>query len=207
MSLKPILAPPILALDVDGVIIDGFPRSRWDETLEADLGVNAERLQREFFKLHWKAIMRGEKPVEPPLTEFLEACGASVSTAEFLAYWHGNDANVRHEVIEAALSWQSRRGGKLALATNQDLTRARYLRDDLGLGKYFETMVVSCEIGAQKPEPDYFQKADEVLGRAAGQRVIFLDDLEANVESARTHGWEAHHVERLGHAVEILEGL
>lgn len=198
---------PILALDVDGVIIDGFPRRRWDETLEADLGVSPDVMQVEFFDRHWKAIMRGEKPVEPPLTDFLASCGASVSTLEFLAYWHGNDANVRHEVIEAALAWQSRSNGRLVLATNQDLTRAKYLRDNLGLGKHFETMVVSCEIGAQKPELDYFQKADEVLERAPGQTVIFLDDIEANVESARAHGWEAYHVERLGHAVEILEGL
>lgn len=200
-------AKPILALDVDGVIIDGFPRKRWDETLEADLGVSPVRMQAEFFDRHWHGIMRGEQPVEPPLTEFLKACGADVTTAEFLAYWHGNDANVRHEVIEAALAWRSRRGGRLALATNQDLTRARYLRHDLGLATHFETMVVSCEIGAQKPELEYFQKADEVLERAPGQRVIFLDDLVANVETARAHGWEAHHVERLGHAVEILNGL
>lgn len=200
-------ARPILALDVDGVIIDGFPRKRWDETLEADLGINAARLQAEFFKPHWTPIMRGEMPVEPPLTEFLKDYGTSVTTTQFLAYWHGKDANVRREVIDAALAWRDRTDGRLALATNQDLTRARYLRDDLGLGTHFETMVVSCEIGAQKPDLDYFQKADEVLQRVPGQTVIFLDDLEANVISARAHGWEAHHVERLGHAEEILAGL
>ena len=124
-------ARPILALDVDGVIIDGFPRKRWDETLEADLGVSPDIMQVEFFDRHWKAIMRGEKPVEPPLTAFLEDYGTSVTTPEFLAYWHGNDANVRREVIDAALAWRARTDGRLALATNQDLTRARYLRDAL----------------------------------------------------------------------------
>lgn len=198
---------PILALDVDGVIIHGFPRTRWDETLEADLGIDPARMQEEFFDPHWHQVMRGVMPVEPPLTDFLKAYGTKVTTKEFLAYWHGKDAHVRHEVINAALGWRGRTSGRLALATNQDLTRAKYLREDLGLGEHFETMVVSCEIGAAKPEPEYFQKADEVLGRAAGQMVIFLDDLLANVETARNHGWTAHHVEGVAHAVEILEGL
>lgn len=198
---------PILALDVDGVIIHGFPRLRWDETLEADLGIDPVRMQEEFFNPHWHQVMRGVMPVEPPLTEFLKAYGTSITTEKFLAYWHGNDANVRYEVVGAALGWRERTGGRLALATNQDLTRAKYLRDNLGLGQHFETMVVSCEIGAQKPEPEYFQKADKVLKRAPGQMVIFLDDSLANVETARKHGWTAHHVEGVANAVEILEGL
>ena len=198
---------PILALDVDGVIIDGFPRNRWDETLEADLGIDPARLTEEFFKPHWDEIMRGLRPVEPPLTAFLEEYGSTVTTAQFIAYWHGNDANVQHHVIEAALSWQSRTGGRLALATNQDHTRAKYLRKDLGLGKHFETMIVSCQIGAAKPEPEYFQKADELLERAPGGQVIFLDDIEVNVAAARRHGWTAHHVESIAHGVRILQGL
>ena len=201
------MTPPILALDVDGVIINGFPRNRWDATLEADLGINPARLTDEFFTPHWDEIMRGAKPVEPPLTAFLADYGSAVTTEEFIAYWHGNDANVQYRVIEAAQSWRARTGGRLTLATNQDLTRAKYLCDDLGFGEHFDAMVVSCHVGAAKPEPDYFQKADEVLGRAPGQQVIFLDDMIANVESARKHGWEAHHVESIDHAVEILEGL
>lgn len=200
-------ASPILALDVDGVIIDGFPRNRWDETLEADLGIDPARLTEEFFKPHWDEIMRGLKPVEPPLTAFLQDYGSAVTTAQFIAYWHGNDANIQHNVIEAALSWQSRTGGRLALATNQDLTRARYIKHDLGLGAHFDAMVVSCQIGSAKPEPEYFWKADEVIERAPNQPVIFLDDMEANVIAARTHGWEAHQVESIAHGVEILQGL
>lgn len=198
---------PILALDVDGVIIDGFPRNRWDQTLEADLGICPARLTAEFFAPHWDEIMRGTKPVEPPLTAFLKDYGTSVTTEEFIAYWHGKDANVRGEVINAALGWKARSGGRLTLATNQDLTRAKYLRDDLGFGEHFDAMVVSCHIGASKPEPEYFQKADEVIERAPGQDVIFLDDMEPNVAAASDHGWTAHHVESISHAVEILERL
>lgn len=198
---------PILALDVDGVIIDGFPRNRWDQTLEVDLGINPVRLTQEFFKPHWDEIMRGLKPVEPPLTAFLEDYGSAVTTAQFIAYWHGNDANIQHHVIDTALSWQSRTGGRLALATNQDLTRAKYLREDLGLSEHFETMIVSCQIGSAKPEPEYFQKADELLERAPGGQVIFLDDMEINVIAARAHGWTAYHVESISRAVEILKEL
>jgi putative hydrolase of the HAD superfamily len=68
-------------------------------------------------------------------------------------------------------------------------------------------MAVSCHIGAAKPEPEYFKKADKVLERAPGQRVIFLDDTEHNVTAAKAHGWEAQHVQSFSHAIEIIENL
>lgn len=201
-------ARPILALDVDGVIIDGFPRNRWDENLQEDLGIDPERFQREFFTPQTlDLILRGLVPSLDPLAAFLESYGSNVSASQLAAYWHRNDSNIQPGVIEAALSWKARTGGSLTLATNQEMSRLEYLWSDLDFQSHFDFRVASCEIGAIKPELDYFQKADEVLGRVSGQTIIFLDDLEANVVSARAHGWEAHHVERLGHAVEILDSL
>lgn len=199
--------PPILALDVDGVLIEGFPRYRWDENLEANLGIESSRMQTEFFTPHWADIMLGRKPVEPVLASFLEKYPSSVNVETFLAYWHGNDAHLRHEVVLSAVDWQKRTGGKLALATNQDLTRADYLRNDLGLGDHFETMIVSCEIGAAKPEPTYFALADQLLARQPDQTVIFLDDLEPNVEAANQYGWTAYHVPDISRAAMMIDSL
>jgi putative hydrolase of the HAD superfamily len=198
---------PILALDVDGVIIDSFPKKRWNETLEADFGIDPAQMSERFFMPHWNAIIKGKKPIVPALTAFLEDYGTKVTTEEFIAYWHRNHTNLRHEVIEAALIWKECTGGRLALATNQDQTRAKYLEKDLGLSKDFDVIVASCNIGFAKPEPEYFQKADRVLERAPSQTVIFLDDIENNVAGAKRHGWKAHHVQSFSHAVEMIENL
>lgn len=199
---------PILALDVDGVIIDGFPRTRWDKNLKEDLGIDPEHFQKEFFTRETlDLILRGKVPSLDPLATFLENYGSRVTASELAAYWHRNDSNVQSPVIEAALEWKSRTGGRLTIATNQEVSRLEYLWSSLGFKSHFDTRIASCEIGVVKPEPAFFQKGDEILGRAPGQVVHFLDDTIVHVEGARAHGWDAHHVESIAHAVEILEGL
>ena len=110
-------APDYLVLDVDGVLIGGFPNVRWDAHLEQDMGIRPKLMQRHFFEKHWQDVMRGFVPVEEPLGEFLEKHYPHISTEQLLAYWHGNDAIVAHHVIDAAKTWKTRSGGQLAIAT------------------------------------------------------------------------------------------
>lgn len=200
-------APDYLVLDVDGVLIGGFPNTRWDARLEEDLGVRPKLMQRHFFEKHWQDVMRGFIPVEEPLEAFLEKYHPEVSVTELLSYWHGNDAFVAHHVIEAAQSWKKRTGGQLAIATNQDQTRARYISEDLQFSEIFDTQIISCNIGCAKPEREYFAQADLLLGRSADQSALFLDDLKQNVEAAVDHGWQAMQVVNLDHAEEIINSL
>ncbi len=196
-----------LVLDVDGVIIEGFPRYRWDETLEKDLGIKPETMQKAFFDPHWQDIMRGHLPVEEPLADFLATHYPATSVAELLDYWHGADAHVRVDVIDAALAWQGRTSGQLALATNQDITRATYLTEALGFDQHFQTIIVSCNIGVAKPEAEYFQQADLLLGRATDDNVMFLDDLKKNVVAAKAHGWDAAQITDINSAARMIHQL
>jgi len=200
-------APDYLILDVDGVLIGGFPHARWDANIETDLGIRPKVLQRKFFQKHWQGIMRGHEPKEPALTEFLDSYYPDVSLKTFLDYWHGNDAAVAQHVLEAAGEWKSRTGNQLALATNQEQTRARYISEELGFSELFETLIVSCNIGFAKPEPEYYAQGDLLLGRTPGQTALFLDDTLDHVEAAIEHGWQAMHVESVDHAAEIIRSL
>ncbi|MBL4576796.1 MAG: HAD-IA family hydrolase, partial [Opitutaceae bacterium] len=85
--------------------------------------------------------------------------------------------------------------------------RAKYLWEDLALSDHFDFMIVSCHLGATKPQPDYFQKADVALNRTHTQPILFLDDLKENIIGARSHGWIAHHVKNSDHAIEVLSSL
>ncbi len=200
-------APDYLILDVDGVLIGGVAHSRWDANIETDLGIRPKLLQEKFFEKHWQAIMRGHEPIEPALTEFLETHYPEVSIKMFLEYWHGNDAAVAHHVLDAARNWKHRTGNQLALATNQEQTRARFISEDLGFSNLFETLIVSCNIGHAKPEPEYYAQGDLLLGRTPDQKALFLDDMLEHVEAAIDHGWQAIHVESVDHAAAIIQSL
>ncbi len=201
------MSAPVLVLDVDGVIIEGFPRKRWDADIEADFGIRPKLLQKHFFKPYWRNVLTGEVPVREPLGAFLEQHASHISVDEFLQYWHGRDAHLRDDVIEAALAWKARTAGQLAIATNQDLTRANYLRETLGLAHHVDHSIVSCEIGALKPEAAFFEKADSLIGRLQRQPITFIDDLIDNVEGARRHGWTALQAANPDEALEVISGL
>jgi putative hydrolase of the HAD superfamily len=53
----------------------------------------------------------------------------------------------------------------------------------------FEGAVVSAEIGLMKPNPAIFRHAAKTFDVAAGE-TVFLDDVQANVDGARSTGME-----------------
>jgi HAD superfamily hydrolase (TIGR01509 family) len=53
-----------------------------------------------------------------------------------------------------------------------------------------DDLVYSHEVGLAKPDPAVYDLATRRLGVEPGE-VLFLDDVEANVEAARAFGWRA----------------
>ena len=60
-------------------------------------------------------------------------------------------------------------------------------RDTWEYAGFFERIVDSLDIGVRKPEVAAYSAAVEILGAQPG-RVLFIDDLTANVEGARAAG-------------------
>ena len=59
-------------------------------------------------------------------------------------------------------------------------------------GAFLEPLFLSCEIGACKPSEAAFAVVEAALGMPAGQ-ILLIDDTAANVEAARSRGWDAIH--------------
>ncbi|MGY0020186.1 HAD-IA family hydrolase [Streptomyces sp. YJ-C3] len=53
----------------------------------------------------------------------------------------------------------------------------------------FDAVLLSCDLGTRKPEPQMFELAEAVSGLPAPSNVL-VDDLEANVAGARRAGWQ-----------------
>lgn len=78
------------------------------------------------------------------------------------------------------------------LATDQDSCRRGFLLGDLGLGPLFDGCFVSSLLHARKAMPDFWVQVLERLGGRAGSvdpgRILFIDDMPANLEAAAAHG-------------------
>lgn len=92
---------------------------------------------------------------------------------------------------------------KLALVTNfPDIPTARRVFETLGLHEFFDSIVVSAEVGYRKPNPIIFQRALEELGVKPFEAVMVGDTLEADIYGAARMGMKTIFIDPEGRRVE-----
>jgi len=89
------------------------------------------------------------------------------------------------------------RGLRLGVISNWD-ERLRLLLHRLGLNKYFEVVVVSCEAGCTKPAPAIFESAARNFGLPAAAMLHVGDDRELDFLGAERAGFGALQLVRGG---------
>ncbi len=112
--------------------------------------------------------------------------------------------------VKPAIDALASRGINLAVISNWD-ERLLPLLERLGLRKYFETVVVSCEIGFSKPSPVIFEHAARKLGLAPEFILHVGDNVRDDLRGAESAGFQARLIERgqspagIGRICSLLE--
>lgn len=149
-------------------------------------------------------LQRGEES-EEAVWEALS--GKRVALDAFDDAWEANfPVNLRMLALAAELREM---GVKTAVISNTQASHVAIMRR-MGVLAPFEPVLMSCEVGCRKPEPEIFKLALERLGLPAEQ-AVFVDDVPAYVAAAQREGIHAiqHHgdVEATRRALlELVEG-
>ncbi len=105
-----------------------------------------------------------------------------------------------YDDVLPALAALAGRGLKLGLISNWD-ARLRPLLRGLNLHRYFEVIVISCEVGVTKPARPIFQRAAARL-RLPPEEILHVgDSLELDVRGARAAGFRTRWLRRNARAV------
>jgi putative hydrolase of the HAD superfamily len=86
-------------------------------------------------------------------------------------------------------------GINLGIISNWD-DRLGPLLERLGLSKYFEAIVISCDVGFPKPSPVIFEHAAKKLGVPPDSILHVGDSLDTDVAGAKSAGFEALLIDR-----------
>lgn len=106
---------------------------------------------------------------------------------EVYAYFaHGDAWRVADGALESLTRIRAS-GTKLGLVSNFD-TRLRPILRELGLDNVFDAVLISAEIGAEKPNPCIFEAACEELGVQPAEAVHVGDDRRNDLFGARRAG-------------------
>ena len=180
-------------VDVDGVLVTGRPKDglHWSHDLERDLGIAPDLLQRQFFTQHWTDVVTGRAGLCETLAPVLAEIAPSVSSEALLEYWFARDARLEEAVLQDIATLR-RNGLTVALASNQEHLRARYLSERLSLAGHVDRFYYSAAIGARKPDSAFYRHIERDLGAPPGA-LLLIDDTIENVSAAWRAGWRAVH--------------
>jgi putative hydrolase of the HAD superfamily len=175
--------------DCDGVL--QRPSNDWAGEIASLTGLEGDRLDAflDDVSAAEQPVLNGSEPYAGPLAAVLADWDLDVDVAQLLLVWQ--HLVVDRGMLDAVGSLRAQ-GLVCAIATNQHRERGVYLRRELGYERLFDPMVISAEIGFAKPDPAYFRHALDRL-RLPARAVLFVDDVLANVESARSVGLVAEH--------------
>ena len=83
---------------------------------------------------------------------------------------------------------------RLYYLSNMPAPYARILEQRHPFLQWFDGGMFSADVRSIKPQPEIFRML-EARYALVPERTVFIDDLPANVEAARAHGWRAIHFE------------
>lgn len=134
-----------------------------------------------------RPALRGEESLHASVTRLVRERGlAEEHVDRIVSLWD----NFRIDEPAWQIVREVRAAGTPAyLATNQPAYR-RDLMLDRGYGDLVDGTYFSCDVGAAKPDPAYFEAILADL-RVPPSRVVFVDDVDANVDAAQRLGIQA----------------
>ena len=168
--------------DADGVL-QQVPAS-WFELLGQAIGDEQSLALLDLLLPQMEDAARGTVAMTEQLPAALEERGLAEHTDQVSEVWG------TIEPLEATRSFvrELRAAGfGCHLATNQDDLRTSYMRARMGYDELLDRCFYSCEIGAAKPDEEFFRRVATELEVELGE-LVFVDDTLENVHAAQACG-------------------
>lgn len=134
-------------------------------------------------------VITGRSTLPQVHQRVVEAEGLSLPYAGFEAAWlepYSEAIPGMADLVETLA-----RHYRLVLLSNVDRDYWRVVRNLHPELDCFESLLVSCDLGMAKPDPEIYRHVSQVTG-VDPACCLFVDDTEVNVEAARQLGFHGH---------------
>ena len=132
----------------------------------------------------WERVNRGQLPGDSLRVELVQRLGKDIAPKDWFELW-----NCHFTINEPMVSMVEFLVGqvKLVLLSNTHDQHVAWLRPKLPVLEQFEGLVLSCEVGAIKPEKAIYEKALAVAGTSPW-KTAFFDDVKSYAIAATQVG-------------------
>ena len=181
---------------MDALLLDLYDTLVWADwsalrsgrdRLAVQAGVDTAAMREQWAQTHDRRMRGLNRGLEGDLSAMLVACGLTPSPdllRDLAALEHANWAGgVRlYDEVLPELARLRQAGYRLAIVSNASCEAGGVVQA-LGLDRAVDAVVLSCDVGALKPEPALLEAGLARLGVAA-ERALFVDDVAANLDAA-----------------------
>ena len=186
--------------DYDGVTTAGVNDQLVAQRLSNNLGVS-EELAAQWLQSIWMPLLAGTISSDQMWIDIEQIYGQPIALAQRDIWFGWDELTPLPEMIELVQKLKSK-GYPVGLLSNVTAQSAEIIKHHGGYDE-FDFLVLSCDVGSNKPGPEIYQIALEKLGTIPPGDVVFLDDRESNVLAAASAGLTALLV--TNHAETIVE--
>ena len=179
-----------IIFDVGGVLLrteNRAPRQQW----EARLGLASGGAEALVFNSEMGQKAQRGNISEPELWQWI-GTQLNLSVDETAAFRTGFWAGDEMDMALVAFIRQLKNRYQTAVLSNYASNLRSELTHQYGIADAFDEIIISCEEGITKPDPEIFHRALARLGRRP-EEAVFIDDFLHNVQAARAVGMSAIH--------------
>lgn len=178
----------VALFDVDGIVLTG--RTKYFSVRYAEeRGIPVEEVSA-FFTGEFKKASFGQADLKELIAPWLPKWKWEGSVDEFLEAWFSSERTKDERVLSVVAALRAA-GVACYLATRNEKYRTAYLWHEAGLKDHFDGCFATFDIGVDKDDPDYFEHIFHAL-KLAPSEVLYFDDRQANIDTARMLGIDAH---------------
>jgi putative hydrolase of the HAD superfamily len=195
----------------DAVLLDLYDTLVWSDwygwqgRLADRLGITIQEMGEAFSRSRSARNTGATTDTEGDLTLVLRAAGIEPTpdlVADLLEWERemGESVRLYDDALEVVRALRER-GVRLALVSNCSHNTTPIV-ERLGLEREFDTVLLSFEVGAMKPDPAIYQEALARLGGPDAARSVFVDDQVSYCDGAAALGLQTYLILRPEEALE-----
>ena len=193
----------VILFDADGVLT--VPEELFTQFYARSRGLDPKPFE-DFFRTSWKPIVTGKKDLKESIEEN-ESLWQWNGTAEDLIQFWCETEDVRNNDLIDMITELRELGYKTYLATDQEVHRAKYMKEVMFSG-LFDGHFVSSDLGFNKSDSEFFEivktRLSELHKDLKPEEVIFFDDSQSKVDSALQAGLDARLYKSSNQVRELL---
>jgi putative hydrolase of the HAD superfamily len=196
-----------LLFDIDGVLI--WHENWFASILSKDKYYDAENIMTEY---HRGEINKDcDKGLKDPIEEikpFLKRIKWDYEAKDYLDMKFGYESQFIDYDMLAEIKKVKRTGIKVFVGSNQNHYRKAFLKRAMNIDEIFDDSYFSCDFGYVKPEKEYWDNVQERIygkfGEMIPSKILFLDDMQCNIDSANNYGYQTKHVKKREDLISII---